>query len=538
MNTMRTVSRSLVGLIAICWAGLAAAQNTPIPGIGYNENIVVGVGESFANAPITATMDNGTTPYGGNTWYAMGQNTTALATGLPMGTQFTVADATTGGDTFQFQGTDMNNAIFLAGNGSGPTTATYTLALAGTCSSLSFLAASGNGNGTIGVTLNYSDGSTVNESITTGDWFGNTPVAYNASGRINPGGYDSVNTTNPNLYYYDLTALPTSANLQGITFTFTSGANANTHTAIMGVSGNLIASAPITWTGGSTAMWSLATSDTNWNSPSQAYTDGANVIFDNTGTNTNITIASAVQPSTVVFNNSTNPYSFSGAGIAGGGSVLLSSSAGSVTFSNNNTYTGPTTINGGTLTIAANGSLAPASNVSVGPAGTLVAAGLVGGNATLTGGVISLSGGTLGGTLGMSGGTLAGSGLVAGNTTLAGNGVINLSGGTVGGTLTVNGGVWSGTGTVAGQITSSIPLYPSGNGLFSIASGGVLNSTSPNGVTIASGSMVVGGSLVASGSLAVNGGTLQVAPAAAAARFRPAHRSQTTGRLSSTVAIR
>ena len=184
MNTMRTVSRSLVGLIAICWAGLAGAQNTPIPGIGYNENIVVGVGESFANAPITATMDNGTTPYGGNTWYAMGQNTTALATGLPMGTQFTVADATTGGDTFQFQGTDMNNAIFLAGNGSGPTTATYTLALAGTCSSLSFLAASGNGNGTIGVTLNYSDGSTVNESITTGDWFGNTPVAYNASGRI------------------------------------------------------------------------------------------------------------------------------------------------------------------------------------------------------------------------------------------------------------------------------------------------------------------------------------------------------------------
>ena len=77
-----------------------------------------------------------------------------------------------------------------------------------------------------------------------------------------------------------------------------------------------------------------------------------NVIFDNTGSNSTISIAQSVQPSNIAFNNSTVPYSFSGSAISGTGSVLMSGAAGSVTFNNANTYTGTTTIIGGTLTLS------------------------------------------------------------------------------------------------------------------------------------------------------------------------------------------
>ena len=228
-----------------------------------------------------------------------------------MGTSFTVTDPTTGGDTFQFQGIDTNNAILLANDNNGSPTGTFTLAQPGTCTSLSFLASDGNGGATVDVTLNYLNGSTGTAAIAVGDWFNNTPIAWNANGRISSGGYDNVNNNNPRLYYYDLTGLPTTSPLESISFQTTVGVGSNTHTAIMGISGNLVV-AGITWTGTTSNVWSLAGSDTNWNTPSQAYTDGSPVIFSSSGANTNpIQIASAVSPASVTFTNGATPYAFS-----------------------------------------------------------------------------------------------------------------------------------------------------------------------------------------------------------------------------------
>ncbi len=94
----------------------------------------------------------------------------------------------------------------------------------------------------------------------------------------------------------------------------------------------------------------------NW-SPNSTYTNGDNAVFDNTGTNTNIAIQpGGVAPYNATFNNSTKPYTFTNStgdlnGITGPATVTLSASAGSVTFNSPNTYSGATTINGGTLRI-------------------------------------------------------------------------------------------------------------------------------------------------------------------------------------------
>ncbi len=355
-NVMLMVAWCACALGVIGWAGLANAQNLPLAGSGYDQNMVVGANETFASAPITATMDGGTSK-GGNTWYQVGQNAAAPTTGLPMGTSFTVTDPTTGGDTFQFQGIDTNNAILLANDNNGSPTGTFTLAQPGTCTSLSFLASDGNGGATVDVTLNYLNGSTGTAAIAVGDWFNNTPIAWNANGRISSGGYDNVNNNNPRLYYYDLTGLPTTSPLESISFQTTVGVGSNTHTAIMGISGNLVV-AGITWTGATSNVWSLAGSDTNWNTPSQAYTDGSPVIFSSSGANTNpIQIASAVSPASVTFTNGATPYAFSGAAISGTASVTLGVLAGSVTFNSPNAYSGGTTVNGGTLTAAADAAL-------------------------------------------------------------------------------------------------------------------------------------------------------------------------------------
>ena len=241
MMILKTLSLH-AALCVIGWAGSSSAQVFPIAGSGYNEIMVVPAGQSFPG-PITATMDGGTS-LAGNTWYQVGQNTGATSTGLPMGQLFTVGSPTTGADTFQFQSAGTNDTILLAGDGNGPTTATFTLSQPAAYNNFSFLASNGNGSGNIGVTFNYVGGGTYSTTVNVNDWFSDgSNSAYDANGRINSNGYDQVNTGNPRLYYYDLTGLPSAQQLQSISFNFQGGGN--THTAIMGVSGAY--AVPITW---------------------------------------------------------------------------------------------------------------------------------------------------------------------------------------------------------------------------------------------------------------------------------------------------
>src|SRR5205085_9299728 len=107
-------------------------------------------------------------------------------------------------------------------------------------SSLSFLTSSGNGSGTLSATLHFSDGTADVTGLTfsSPDWFNSNPIAITANGRINSGGYDSVDSGNPRLYDETIN-VPANAAGHPIASMDRSctGSAGNTHTAIFGVSG-------------------------------------------------------------------------------------------------------------------------------------------------------------------------------------------------------------------------------------------------------------------------------------------------------------
>jgi autotransporter-associated beta strand protein len=102
--------------------------------------------------------------------------------------------------------------------------------------------------------------------------------------------------------------------------------------------------------------WTWDAASTGWtsNTGGTQYVDGAGVNFTDAGggTSTTITIASAVKPGMVSFDNSAKSYTFTGAAISGATGVTKSG-AGTVILATPNTYTGRTTVTAGTLHLAA-----------------------------------------------------------------------------------------------------------------------------------------------------------------------------------------
>ena len=121
---------------------------------------------------------------------------------------------------------------------------------------------------------------------------------------------------------------------------------------------------------GDGTTWDVG-NNTNWNGSSGivAYTDGANVIFDDSTPNTQpVTLNTVVHPGSVTFNCSTNNYTIQGTGsIAGSGSLTLTATnSGSVTLATSNSYTGGTNVAGGVLTFAAPFALPLYSSLTIG----------------------------------------------------------------------------------------------------------------------------------------------------------------------------
>ena len=136
--------------------------------------------------------------------------------------------------------------------------------------------------------------------------------------------------------------------------------------------------ATLTWTGtvdagGGTFVWDVKNTP-NWTSSAATnpniFFDLDTVNFDDTGTAHTVTINGTVSPAAVNIANSTgHDYTFTGTGAIGGPGSLTKSGTGAATLLTNNTYSGPTTVNGGLLFINGNQSVTGANIVN---AGTLI----------------------------------------------------------------------------------------------------------------------------------------------------------------------
>ena len=253
----------------------------------------------------------------------------------------------------------------------------------------------------------------------------------------------------------------------------------------------------LVWVGDGTAnVWDTETA--NWSAGT--YSNNVAVIFDDTGSATpavNIT-PSPVSPHSVTISANTNTYTLGGAGIAGTGGLYKSGTAG-LTLSGANTYTGPTAVNAGSLTLS--GSLNGSSiTVAKGAAFSETASGVIAGasvgitcqgSSTLSG-ANTYGGATIVGVAGISNVTLtvnnnAALGSTAGGTTVIGgttanfNNTVSLGNGVTvtGETLTLQSGsgrarLGFNSGSGSGTWDGNIVLSAGWNSLSSDTTGGTL----------------------------------------------------------------
>ncbi len=494
----------------------AAGANVPIAlaPSSFNYNTVITGGTPGSSATITGGTPGAVDTENGISFWASSYNTSHA---LPAaGTNFT--SSANSSTQFQFQPYTANNTLLInadqafAGSSSPPFFAapysqagTLTLATAAPYTSLAVLytAAGQNYDGTIpaiGYTLNFSDGTSYNNSgaatFTAYSWAQSASTATSAyRAWVNPNSnYGNTSGTSWYLHEADI-AVPTadlSKSLTSISF-YDSGSGSYSNSAswpddpnslaIYGLSGYQTPQT-LTYTGAVSGSWNYTTANFAAGGVPTLYTDGKNVIFDDTATGTrNITIPGTVTPLSVTFNNNTSNYTVAGQAIAGTGTLTLTGT-GSVTLSNSNTYTGATLINAGSLILAPGGSIAStAINISSGALLVLHGSNSLASTAVVTdSGNFNLSGATttiaaLNGsgnlyidpasTLTLGGGTLSGSLTLASGGTLVSTGSLLLAGSNA-----YNGSVNISSGTL--QLSSTGSTIGA-NGSFSVSSAGTLD---------------------------------------------------------------
>jgi fibronectin-binding autotransporter adhesin len=244
--------------------------------------------------------------------------------------------------------------------------------------------------------------------------------------------------------------------------------------------------ATINWVGdqANPTLWDIKTTS-NWDNvgSSDMFFTGDTVIFNDLAVSRDVVIQpAAVNPAAVFFVNDDSPYTLSG-GAINGNATLSKDGSSSLIVSNNNTFTGGTTINGGTL------QLGDGTN-STGTLGT----GTITNNASLVtdyGGnnatVANVIGGV--GTLTKNGsGTL----IVSGTNTYVGGTTINAGTVQLGDSVRANGSFGTGPVVNNGAIVTNFGINAatvandiSGTGSFTQAGAGIISLTGTNsyGVT-------------------------------------------------------
>ena len=223
------------------------------------------------------------------------------------------------------------------------------------------------------------------------------------------------------------------------------------NTEVVGV--QLAATDPksLLWRGNSAnpSAWDL-NSSANWDSGggvSDTFANGAEVAFDDTADTFTVNLPATVSPSGVAFNNTSNIYNVTGAGIGGSGRLRVIGGGATVLANAPNTYTGETLIARGTLSISGGAALQNTSHIRVDEQGNFDVTAATGGAYSLNGQILTVDGevngnivatngstvrvnsaNSLSGNLTLQSGSLAaGAGRVTGNL-LAENGTVQVGG--------------------------------------------------------------------------------------------------------------
>ncbi|MBK1825720.1 beta strand repeat-containing protein [Haloferula rosea] len=212
----------------------------------------------------------------------------------------------------------------------------------------------------------------------------------------------------------------------------------------------------VVWKGSTSADWNVETTSNfalKSNSTTSNFYTYDVVEFDDTATEYAVNLDGTITPAAVLFNNTTS-YSLTGDGI-GGASTLTKSGTGTLTLTNDNTFTGATTISGGTL------------HIGDGTTGSISGASAITNDGTLE---LDLANGSNFANL------------------VANNGTMNIEGS---GSLTLSGGI-------------------TGNGVLNINSSGVITSTAggvslPNIINVNSGTLRLNNSSFAGNRMTGNG---------------------------------
>jgi autotransporter-associated beta strand protein len=126
------------------------------------------------------------------------------------------------------------------------------------------------------------------------------------------------------------------------------------------------------WVGGASSVWDINTA-LNWSLSGNVFLNGDTAVFDDTATTFAPTLATNVTPAAVVFDNTT-PYTLTGtaAGIIGTGGLTKTNTGTATLVTMQNTYTGVTLVEEGTLIANMNTGTLVATATTTIPTGSLV----------------------------------------------------------------------------------------------------------------------------------------------------------------------
>lgn len=268
-----------------------------------------------------------------------------------------------------------------------------------------------------------------------------------------------------------------------------------------------IANTIFQWTGAANNNWDLTNVNWKLGSTPLTYSNTSLVLFDDTTTVTNVTLAQTLSPGSVTVSNNANAYTFAGPGALVGSGGLTKSGSSTLVVANSgaNQFSGGIVINGGTLQFGnggANGNIPSGDAVSdsgslaFNLSGNASLFGIVSGSGSLVqngSGVISLiASNTYTGPTTINSGTLLVDGAISG-----GGSVNNTTGSTLGGNGTITGAINAGGQINPGDVNAIGTLNANGN--VTLASGASLkfdlNSADPTQGTGINDLLQVGGNL-------------------------------------------